>query len=113
MTLDPKSTHANVSLGGASNRSAMVLRFCTMAARWNSSRAPERPLSRFSSRAVATPLAILARAKYARLLSRWIARIGLDPKLFGTHSLRRTKATLIYRRTETYEQSNRRQYVAN
>jgi integrase len=26
-------------------------------------------------------------------------RIGLDPQLFGTHSLRRTKATLIYRRT--------------
>jgi integrase len=25
--------------------------------------------------------------------------IGLDPHLFGTHSLRRTKATLIYRRT--------------
>jgi integrase len=25
--------------------------------------------------------------------------IGLDPRLFGTHSLRRTKATLIYRRT--------------
>ncbi len=25
--------------------------------------------------------------------------VGLDPKLFGTHSLRRTKATLIYRRT--------------
>jgi integrase len=24
---------------------------------------------------------------------------GLDPALFGTHSLRRTKATLIYRRT--------------
>jgi integrase len=37
--------------------------------------------------------------QYARLLSEWIARIGLDPKLFGTHSLRRTKATLIYRRT--------------
>jgi integrase len=28
-----------------------------------------------------------------------VASIGLDPKLFGTHSLRRTKATLIYRRT--------------
>jgi integrase-like protein len=28
-----------------------------------------------------------------------IANIGLDPRLFGTHSLRRTKATLIYRRT--------------
>ena len=37
--------------------------------------------------------------QYARLLSDWIASIGLDPKLFGTHSLRRTKATLIYRRT--------------
>jgi integrase len=37
--------------------------------------------------------------QYARLVSEWIASIGLDPKLFGTHSLRRTKATLIYRRT--------------
>ena len=37
--------------------------------------------------------------QYARLLSEWISSIGLDPHLFGTHSLRRTKATLIYRRT--------------
>jgi integrase len=37
--------------------------------------------------------------QYARLLSGWLAGIGLDPHLFGTHSLRRTKATLIYRRT--------------
>ena len=37
--------------------------------------------------------------QYARLASEWIAGIGLDPKLFSTHSLRRTKATLIYRRT--------------
>jgi integrase len=37
--------------------------------------------------------------QYARLVSEWIAGIGLDAKLFGTHSLRRTKATLIYRRT--------------
>jgi integrase len=37
--------------------------------------------------------------QYARLLSDWIANIGLDPNLYGTHSLRRTKATLIYRRT--------------
>jgi integrase len=35
--------------------------------------------------------------QYARLVSEWIAGIGLDPNLFGTHSLRRTKATLIYR----------------
>ncbi|MET4631653.1 integrase [Bradyrhizobium sp. I1.8.5] len=37
--------------------------------------------------------------QYARLLSGWLAGIGLDPHLFGTHSIRRTKATLIYRRT--------------
>jgi integrase len=37
--------------------------------------------------------------QYARVVSRWIASIGLDSRLFGTHSLRRTKATLIYRRT--------------
>ena len=37
--------------------------------------------------------------QYARLVSDWIASIGLDPHVFGTHSLRRTKATLIYRRT--------------
>jgi integrase len=37
--------------------------------------------------------------QYARLVSGWLASIGLDPRLFGTHSLRRTKATLIYRRT--------------
>jgi integrase len=37
--------------------------------------------------------------QYARLVGQWIAAIGLDPSFFGTHSLRRTKATLIYRRT--------------
>jgi integrase len=37
--------------------------------------------------------------QYARLVCQWIASIGLDPSFFGTHSLRRTKATLIYRRT--------------
>jgi integrase len=37
--------------------------------------------------------------QYARLVSRWVASVGLDHHVFGTHSLRRTKATLIYRRT--------------
>src|SRR3981189_2413969 len=41
----------------------------------------------------------MATRQYARLVSDWIGSIGLDPRLFGTHSLRRTKATLIYRRT--------------
>jgi len=37
--------------------------------------------------------------QYGRLASDWLTGIGLDPHLYGTHSLRRTKATLIYRRT--------------
>jgi integrase len=37
--------------------------------------------------------------QYSRLVALWVTMIGLDPGLYGTHSLRRTKATLIYRRT--------------
>jgi len=42
----------------------------------------------------------LATRQYARLVQEWVASIGLDPAKFGMHSLRRTKAVLIYRRTE-------------
>jgi len=45
------------------------------------------------------PEASITTRQYARLVSEWIASVGLEPKLFGTHSLRRTKPTLIYRRT--------------
>lgn len=41
----------------------------------------------------------LTTRQYARLVHEWVASIGLDPAKFGTHSLRRTKAVLIYRRT--------------
>lgn len=41
----------------------------------------------------------LSTRQYARLLADWVAGIGLDPSLYGTHSVRRTKATLIYKRT--------------
>ncbi len=41
----------------------------------------------------------LTTRQYARLVGEWVASIGLDPLKFGTDSLRRTKATLIYRRT--------------
>ncbi len=30
----------------------------------------------------------------------WVTEIDLDPSMYGTHSMRRTKATLIYRRTK-------------
>lgn len=35
-----------------------------------------------------------------RVVKAWVGCIGLDPSRYGTHSLRRTKATLIYRRTK-------------
>src|SRR6516164_11385556 len=41
----------------------------------------------------------LTTRQYERLLSEWLSLIGLDPSAFGTHSVRRTKATLIYRKT--------------
>jgi integrase len=41
----------------------------------------------------------LSTRQYSRILGAWVASIGLDPAAYGTHSLRRTKATLIYRRT--------------
>ncbi|RRQ23104.1 tyrosine-type recombinase/integrase [Thiohalobacter thiocyanaticus] len=37
--------------------------------------------------------------QYARIVHSWIAEIGLAPTDYGTHSLRQTKVTLIYRRT--------------
>lgn len=38
--------------------------------------------------------------QYARIVRRWVGSIGLDPADYGTHTMRRTKATLIYRRTK-------------
>ena len=34
------------------------------------------------------------------ILEGWVEELGLDPADYGTHSMRRTKATLIYRRTK-------------
>ena len=38
--------------------------------------------------------------QYARIVNVWFASAGLDPAEYGTHSMRRTKASLIYRRTK-------------
>lgn len=38
--------------------------------------------------------------QYARIVKHWVIEIGLDPCSYGTHSMRRTKATLIYKRTK-------------
>jgi integrase len=42
----------------------------------------------------------LSTRQYARLVESWIGEIGLDVSAFGTHSMRRTKPTLIYRKTK-------------
>ena len=39
----------------------------------------------------------LSTRQYARILKTWVASIGLDANACGTHSMRRTKPTLIYR----------------
>ncbi|CAN0619597.1 Integrase [Burkholderia multivorans] len=42
----------------------------------------------------------LSTRQYARIVHRWVASIGLDDTAYGTHTMRRTKASLIYRRTK-------------
>ncbi len=42
----------------------------------------------------------LSPRQYARIVGSWVATVGLDPAAYGTHSLRRTKASLVYRRTK-------------
>lgn len=41
----------------------------------------------------------LTARQFSRLLKQWLTAVGLDPALYGTHSLRRTKAALVYKRT--------------
>lgn len=38
--------------------------------------------------------------QYAKIVDQWVMSIGLDPNSYGTHTMRRTKATLIYRRAK-------------
>lgn len=59
-------------------------------------RKPEQFL--FPSRVSESPH--LSTRQYSRIVASWVGSIGLDPAAYGTHSLRRTKPTLIYRRTK-------------
>jgi hypothetical protein len=40
----------------------------------------------------------LSTRQYSRIVGSWVGSIGLDPAAYGTHSMRRTKPTLTYRR---------------
>jgi integrase len=44
--------------------------------------------------------------QYARIVEKWVASIGLNHADYGTHSFRRTKTSLIYRKTKTFGQCN-------
>lgn len=41
----------------------------------------------------------LGTRQYARLVDKWVCLLGLDPAGYGTHSLRRTKVALLYKKT--------------
>ncbi len=42
----------------------------------------------------------LSTRQYARIVKGWITSIDLDPAIYGTHTLRRTKVSIIYKRTK-------------
>lgn len=42
----------------------------------------------------------LSTRQYARIVEGWVGQIGLDTTAYGTHTMRRTKPTLIYKRTK-------------
>ena len=52
----------------------------------------------FQSRLRSSPH--LSTRQYARIVHQWVREIGLNSAAYGTHTLRRTKASLIYRRTK-------------
>ena len=52
----------------------------------------------FPSRVRSSPH--LSTRQYARIVDSWVEEVGLDSAAYGTHSIRRTKPSLIYRRTK-------------
>jgi integrase len=53
----------------------------------------------FPSRIHASPY--LSARQFARIVASWMRSIGLDPRAYGTQSLRRTKPALIYQQTKS------------
>ncbi|MFP3558039.1 tyrosine-type recombinase/integrase [Paraburkholderia sp. SIMBA_049] len=66
---------------------------------WISSRGLKSADYLFPSRLHAS--AHVSTRRYARIVHRWFASIGLDDAAYGTDTMRRTKASLIYRRTKS------------
>ncbi|MER8409476.1 tyrosine-type recombinase/integrase [Mesorhizobium sp. M1307] len=66
--------------------------------RWNDAAGPLMTMH-FRAGSTAQRAAHLSTRQYARLVDEWVAAIGLRPQEYGTHSLRRTKASIIYKAT--------------
>src|SRR3954447_480932 len=64
---------------------------------WLPSVAARRAQYLFPSRLHAQPH--LSTRQYARIVHAWVASVGLDSTAYGTHSMRRTKAAQIYKKT--------------
>jgi integrase len=67
-------------------------------AKWIATSKRNREDFLFPSRVAQSPH--LSTRQYARILESWVTEIGLDSSTYGTHGMRRTKASLIYRRTK-------------
>ena len=65
--------------------------------RWMTKAALHSEWFMFPSRLHASPH--ISTRQYAPIVHRWIGEIGLDGAAYGTHTMRRTKTSLIYRRT--------------
>jgi integrase len=59
---------------------------------------PGNSRAEFTSQLIYLPH--LSTRQYARIVDSWVQLLGLGTTSYGTHTLRRTKATLIYRRTK-------------
>ena len=70
----------------------------TAVAAWIAKEGLKSEDSLFSSRLRNSPH--VSTRQYARIVEHWVVTAGLDPSAYGTHSMRRTKATLIYKRTK-------------
>jgi integrase len=45
------------------------------------------------------PAQHLSTRQYSRLVHKWVGLVGLEQAAYGTHSLRRTKVALLYKKT--------------
>jgi integrase len=66
-------------------------------AAWLKIRGPRQDDWLFPSRS--RPGGHISTRQYSRLVGHWVAMIDLEPRAFGTHSLRRTKVALVYKKT--------------